>query len=397
MSKVDSDVGSQIISAKPRVSGLLMLFCSLICGTAQAARKVRVGIFQVKPIIFNDSNILSDCPHISVIIPVFNAVATVERSVAGIQAQTCEDIELILVDDGSTDGTGRLLKSLERTDSRIRLITRPHTGIVDALNAGLAVARGDFVARMDADDTCPPERLERQSAALRSDPSIGVVSGRVEFAGDAENSRGFALYVDWLNSVNSSAEIATNRFVESPLAHPSVMFRRELVDQYGGYRQGDFPEDYELWLRWLEAGVTMEKIPETVLFWHDLSGRLTRTDPRYAQSAIFKLKAEFLTRWLVGRNSRHPEVIIWGAGRETRKRAEFLVRRGVRITHYIDIDPRKIGQVIHGRPVLAVEDLPVLGDCFILAYVSRRGAREDTRQRLANRGLKEGVHFMCCA
>lgn len=335
--------------------------------------------------------------QISVILPVYNAVGTVEQSVGSIQAQTCKDIQIILVDDGSTDGTPERLKKLAAKDKRIDLLFISHAGIVAALNAGLAAARGEYIARMDADDTCPPDRLERQAAVLRSDTAVGLVSGRVAFAGDIAESRGFALYVDWLNSVQSAADIVRNQFVESPLPHPSVLFRRRLVETYGGYRQGNFPEDYELWLRWLAAGVKMVKIPETVLSWHDLPGRLTRTDPRYAQSAIFKLKAAYLARWLEGHNVCHPAVVIWGAGRETRKRAEYLVGHGIRITHYIDIDPRKIGQVIHGRPVWAEEEIPEPGTCFILAYVGSRGARDDIRQRLSRRGFQEGQHFICCA
>ena len=87
-------------------------------------------------------------------------------------------------------------------------------------------------------------------------------------------------------------------------------------------------------------------------------------------------------------------MVIWGAGRETRKRAELLVRHGICITHYVDIDPRKIGQTIHGRPVLAEDQLPGPDDAFVVSYVGSRGAREDIRQRLGARGFGEGIHFV---
>ena len=226
---------------------------------------------------------------------------------------------------------------------------------------------------------------------------MGLVACRVEFGGNREAQAGYAAYVDWTNSLLEPEAIALNRFVESPLAHPSVMFRRELVDRFGGYRQGAFPEDYELWLRWLDAGVRMAKLPEVLLTWSDPPGRLSRTDGRYSVRAFYECKLEYLARWLAANNPRHPEVIVWGAGRETRKRAELLVRHGIRIVAYVDIDPRKLGQTIHGRPVLREDDLPAPGRGFVVSCVGSRGARDDIRGRLSGRGDVEGVHFILAA
>ncbi|MCK5803597.1 MAG: glycosyltransferase family 2 protein, partial [Lentisphaeria bacterium] len=105
-------------------------------------------------------------------------------------------------------------------------------------------------------------------------------------------------------------------------------------------------------------------------------------------------KALYLARWLEQNNPHHPDIILWGGGRETRKRAEHLCEHGVRITAYIDVDPRRIGQTIHGRPVLAEEQIPPLGESFIVSYVGSRGARDDIRARLLARGLREGIHFL---
>lgn len=329
--------------------------------------------------------------------PVYNAAATIERAAGCILAQTFSDIEMIVVDDGSTDGTDRVLHSLKRSDARLKVLRIPHTGIVGALNAGLSLIEGDFVARMDADDTCPRDRLQNQVSRLVSDPSVDLVSGHVAFGGDAVSSRGFAVYVDWLNTLRSPMEIALNRFVESPVAHPSVIFRRELIDHYGNYLTGEFPEDYELWLRWLRAGVRMCKVPDTVLTWYDGPTRLTRSDGRYSQQAIYELKARYLSDWLAQNNPHHPQIVVWGAGRETRKRAERLSDHEIDIVAYIDIDPRKIGQVIRGRPVWSEKDLPSPGHIFVVPYVGSRGARADIRCRLESRGYREGLNYVCAA
>lgn len=335
---------------------------------------------------------MSAPPLVSVLLPVRNAAGSIARAVASVQAQAGVGWELVVIDDGSTDGTRDWLRQAAGNDRRIRLLEQPALGLVAALNAGLAASRGGFIARMDADDECHPERLAAQASWLEKRPGIGLVSCLVGFGGDRGANAGYALHVDWLNAVVTPEQIALNRFVESPLAHPSVMFRRELVVRHGGYRDGDFPEDYELWLRWLDAGVAMTKVPRELLTWHDAPERLSRTDPRYDPEAFFRVKAEYLAKHL--RRIGRTEVWIWGAGRPTRKRAAHLVTHGLRITGYIDVDEKKTGKLVGGVPVIPPEALPAPGRVFVLGYVSSRGAREMIRGELALRGYAEGRDFL---
>ena len=200
-------------------------------------------------------------PRVSVVLPVRNGAATVERAIASISAQTLRDWELLVIDDHSADATPQILARVAHEESRLRILRSAAPGLVPALNTGLAAARGDLVARMDADDVAHPERLAAQSALLEAQPELGLVACQVDFGGDATAQAGYALHVAWLNQLITSEDIALNRFVESPLAHPSVMFRRTLAGTLGGYQNGHFPEDYELWLRWLDAGVKMAKVP----------------------------------------------------------------------------------------------------------------------------------------
>lgn len=335
-------------------------------------------------------------PAISVVLPARNAAGTLARALASIRTQTMTDWELILVDDGSADDTRELVHQAVRGDPRIRLLARPAEGIVAALNAGLAAARGEFIARMDADDEALPGRLSAQVALLRASPDLGVASCLVEFGGDRAASAGYALHVDWINQLVTPEQIALNRFVESPLAHPSALFRRELVARHGGYRAGDFPEDYELWLRWMDAGVCIAKVPQTLLRWHDAPARASRTDPRYSPDAFFSLKAPWLARELARIAAGRP-ILVWGAGRPTRKRAAHLEEHGVRITGYIDIDPRKIGRPVGGSRVLSPGEIPPPSRAFVLGYVGTRGARELHRRTLGERGFAEGRDFLMCA
>lgn len=334
---------------------------------------------------------------ISVVMPVRNAAPTLAVAIDSLLRQTDAAWELVAVDDGSTDPSAALLEAYARRDRRIRVIHAPRRGLVAALNAGLSAATGALVARMDADDVCEPERLARQRRHLESRPDVGLVASRVGFGGDPARAAGYARYVGWTNRLLTHEEISLARFVESPLAHPSVMFRRSLVERWGGYADGDFPEDYELWLRWLEAGVRMEKLAESLLVWNDSPTRLSRCDRRYAREAFYRLKARYLARWLALHNPHHPEVILWGAGRITRKRAQHLVDRGITVGAFVDIDPMKIGRRIGGRPVLALDELPSPGTAFVVSYVGSSDAREQIEAGLQAAGYRRGVDYIAAA
>jgi glycosyltransferase involved in cell wall biosynthesis len=302
------------------------------------------------------------------------------------------------VDDGSTDGTSAAVSAVARSEPRLRLIAQPHRGIVAALNTGVGAARAGLIARMDADDEAFPERLAEQFAWLVAHPSVGVVSCLVEYGGDPQANAGYALHVDWINALRTPEEIAVNRFVEAPIAHPTVLFRRELIDRFGGYADGEFPEDYELWLRWLGRGVSIAKVPRPLLRWNDPPARLSRIDPRYAPEAFFRVKAPWIAAE-VARAAQGRAVWIWGAGRPTRRRAAPLAEHGVPIAGYIDIDPKKTTSALGGRglPVIAPAELPSPAAAFVLGYVGNRGARELIHGALTSSGYAVGRDYLPCA
>jgi glycosyltransferase involved in cell wall biosynthesis len=337
-------------------------------------------------------------PSVSIVLPVRNGAATIERALRSVAAQTLQVWEAVVVDDGSTDDTAALLDAPTRSDTRIRVLRQRALGIVAALNAGIEAARAPVVARLDADDEMHPTRLAAQLDALDREPQIGLISCLVEFGGDRGRSAGYALHVDWVNSIVTTDEIRLNRFIESPLAHPSVMFRRDLVDRLGGYRDGPFPEDYELWLRWLDAGVRMAKVPEPLLTWHDSPARLSRTDPRYDPEAFYRMKAHWVAREL-RRVAGSREIWVRGAGRTARRRAAALADEGVPIARFVDVDPRKLTPALggDGPPVVEPGAVPSRDQCFILSYVGRRGARELIRDELLRSGRREGADFLLCA
>ena len=336
-------------------------------------------------------------PRVSVLLPVRDAAAFLGDCLASLAAQTLRELEIVAVDDGSSDGSTEILASAARRDRRLRLIRQERRGLVEALNRGLADCRAPYVARLDADDVAARRRLEMQAAALDADPAIGVVSCRVRHFPSSAVGLGFRIYERWLNGLLSHEEILRERFIESPIPHPSVMARRAVLKAAGGYRDLGWPEDYDLWLRLAEAGVRFAKLPRCLVGWRAHPARLTHTDRRYAVERFLACKAHHLARGpLAGRPP-----VVWGAGQTGRRLAKHLEREGAAPAAFVDIDPKKIGGSLRRRPVLAADELPrllaELDRPLVVTAVSSRGARELIRERLTSWGLTEAEGFWCAA
>ena len=336
-------------------------------------------------------------PLVSFLLPAYNGAATLGPALDSLAEQTERDHEVVVVDDGSTDGTGELLAA--RAGPRLRVVRIDHAGLLPALNRGLAECRGPYVARMDADDVCRPDRLERQLQVAESDRGVGVVGARVEvFSTDGEVAEGFRRYVEWQNSLVSHEEICREIFIESPIAHPSALLRREELIALGGYEERGWAEDYDLWLRYHAAGRRFAKVAAPLLRWREHPGRATRTDGRYSVENFLRAKAHYLARGpLRGRDG----LFVWGAGRTGRRLSKHLTRAGHEPVGFIDIDPGKIGGTVRGVPVVSACELmrrwPSHRRPILLAAVASRGARGLIRDQLADMGLMEERDFLCVA
>lgn len=317
-----------------------------------------------------------------------DACATLGPCLDSLRAQTLRDHEVIVVDDGSVDGTRTLLAERAAADPRVRVVTQDAQGLVAALNRGLAEVRAPLVARLDGDDVAYPRRLELQAAALGRDPSLTVVGSRVNLvAEEGARNDGMRAYVDWQNELLTHEQVARDRFVESPLVHPSVTLRTDALRALSGWRAFDGPEDYDLWLRGFAAGWRFAKLPETLLDWRDRPGRLTRTDARYGEDRFRALKADAL---LAARLGGGRPVVLWGAGPIGKAWSKELRARGVAVAAFVEVDPAKIGQVVHGAPVLGLAGAASVGGRPLhLACVGSAGARARIRAEATRLGLAE--------
>lgn len=180
-------------------------------------------------------------PVVSVLLPVHNGMPWLPDALDSLAAQTLPGVEVIVIDDGSTDGTNALLQH-HRLNPRVVLNTR-RQGLTRSLNRGLARVSAPLVARLDADDTSRPDRLARQVAFLAAHPEVGLLgTGAIEMAGQ----RVVRLVTPPVDDASLRAELIRR----NPFVHSSVMFRRDLVRQVGGYDERiAVAQDYDLWMR----------------------------------------------------------------------------------------------------------------------------------------------------
>lgn len=337
-------------------------------------------------------------PGVSILLPCYDASATLEETLTSLAEQTFTDYEIIAVDDGSKDDTLAKLRSWQAREPRLRLINLPHSGIIAALNAGLDACTAPLVARMDADDRCHPQRLERQAAYLQAHHEIDVLGCQVESFPSEATGRGMRLYLAWQNALLSDADIRRELYVESPLVHPSVMLRRAVVIAAGGYLENGWAEDYDLWLRLAQADVHFARLAEVLYYWRDNPLRLTRTDSRYSVQNFLRAKAHYL---LEGPLARGRAVFLWGAGMIGRRLGRLLLQQRTPLIAYLDIDPAKIGSTRHRLPILDAAQLPELWGKYnqpiVLVAVGTRGARQIIRKRLSGWGFIEGQDWLAVA
>ncbi len=201
-------------------------------------------------------------PFISIIMPVYNAEHFVSQAVESILRQTYSDFEFIIIDDGSTDSTPRILA--QYNDTRIRFIRKNYNeGIINVLNLGIQFAKGRYIARMDADDISLPKRLEKQVAFLEQRKDIAILGTRAIRI----DERG--RFLEYMVSVTSPQHI--QKLLEAgfvPIVHPSVMMRADFIRKLGGYRDGFLHvEDKDLWLRAIENGAKIANLKDTLLLY----------------------------------------------------------------------------------------------------------------------------------
>ncbi len=338
-------------------------------------------------------------PAVSVLMPVYNAAFTLPASIESVLGQTFSDLELICVDDGSTDASARLIEEAGRKDPRVRLIRGRRRGIVAALNRGLRACAGTYVARMDADDIMHEERIEHQLRFFREAGRFDLIGAKVRMISDSGFlSSGVVRYEGWSNSLTEHEDIVREIFVESPLVHPTFFLGKEYYEKLGGYRARPWAEDYDLVLRAYLAGARFGKVPEALLFWRDSAGRLIRNDARCKRGAMFRAKAHYFVKR--GLLEKKRSVVIAGTGPSGREVARLLLCEGVTVACFVDNREGPGGRTVMGIPAFGFPSPAPEGffracaGSYFIVCIGDEAGRRDFERGLQRASLRQGKDFM---
>jgi len=241
-------------------------------------------------------------PLVSVVMSVFNGGAMLSETLDSILSQQGVDLELIVVNDGSTDSTSAILGEYAAKHSRVRLLDQENRGLARSLIRGCAEAKGEFIARQDAGDLSLPSRLIRQSDALCNDRELAFVSCWTEFVGPEKEplylsmGEGSAIKPSWILSEKEKRGV-----IDGPTHHGSVMYRRDTYNRVGGYRKQFFyGQDWDLWYRMGEVGKF--QIVEEILYQARVTPDSITAGNRKKQNKIAELSREALSLRLQGQD-----------------------------------------------------------------------------------------------
>ncbi len=321
--------------------------------------------------------------------PIRQPDAYLAAAVDSVLSQTYSTLELLLVCKAHCPS---LTESLPN-DDRIRLVVRDQPDLISALNTGIREASGAYIARMDADDIALPTRLATQLAFLQQNPSIKIAGAHVQIFNPAgELQAGMRHYQSWLNSISDANDVAQNIFVESPLPHPTFFATADVFRELG-YRDRNWPEDYDFLLRAYLLNYPMANPEPVLLQWREHAQRLTHQSDRYSTHNFIRARA-----WALAQRYPERSILICGLGANAVKLHDALQENGMTISGFIEHDDARRRTSRRSLPVITYSQfLQAPTDDLVVSAVSARGVRTQIRALFTEQGMIEGEDFIIAA
>lgn len=325
-------------------------------------------------------------PEVSIIMPVYNGEMYLGEAIESILNQTYTNFEYLIINDGSTDNSLDIIDKYARKDKRIVAISRENKGLVASLNEGIALAKGKYIARMDADDISLPNRIEQELRYLEENSDVDILGSNIEIIGDVDKERKEG-YIKWFNSSLNETNIEEKFLEGCALSHPSVMIKKQLFAHLK-YRDNYCAEDYDLWMRALKQGFKIRKIEEVLLQYRIHADSKSHTDQRNRRQFFdnVNIKLDYIEGKYI--NSK-VKVVIWGASNGGLIVNQVLKTRGYYETSGF-IDKYKSG-IIEGLNIYKPEQLEDLEFDYI--FIASSPGKEEIISFLKEKGLNVRKDF----
>ncbi len=324
---------------------------------------------------------------ISILIPVKNAEGYFRECLDSILAQTEENWELIIVNDGSTDRSRGIALEYATKDERITVLDNEGTGIIEALRTAYKHCSGELITRMDADDIMPLNKLETLQTSLQKHGTGHVATGLVKYFAADGIKPGYQHYEGWLNDLTRTGSNYSDVYRECVIPSPCWMTYRSDLDNCEAFNPDRYPEDYNLAFRFMQQGLKVIPCNEVLHFWRDHSERTSRNHPHYQDNRFLELK---LNWFLELSHDPAKTLVVWGAASKGKLIARKLIEAEVDF-RWMCNNPNKINKTVYNTLIEDVADIKDIADFQAIILVANKDEQAEIRAQLT----REQAFFFC--
>jgi len=306
---------------------------------------------------------------VSIIIPYKNPLPYFEDCLKSIVNQSHKKLQIILVNDHSTDDSEKLAFKYSIEDSRIKLVNNVGKGIVDALNTGSEIAKGKYITRMDADDIMSENKIEILRTLLEKKKTKHIAVGNVKyFASKKPMGNGYLKYANWLNELTSNKKNFKEIYKECTIPSCSWMMHRSDFENIKGFKNLNYPEDYDFLFRVHYNQIKLTTTKEIIHLWRDHPMRTSRNSKDYQFENFIPLKIKYLIE-----NELKPkdELVLWGSGKKGKLVAKKLIENNCSFT-WISNNPKKIDVEIYQQKIQSTSFLKTEKKKLVICSISSK-------------------------
>jgi glycosyltransferase involved in cell wall biosynthesis len=332
-------------------------------------------------------------PLISILTPFKNTAEFLPECLNSIIAQTYQNWELLIVDDGSTDSSYETVEKFSQKDSRIKLFKNNGVGIIDALRTAYNCSKGELITRMDSDDVMANTKLETMAKQLVDYGKGHIALGLVKYFSDEGISDGYSKYENWLNNLSLTGSNFSDLYKECVIASPCWMVYKTDLDRCDAFNPNRYPEDYDLVFRFYEAKLKCIPSNQILHYWRDYNWRTSRTHEHYAMNYFLDIKMFYFLK--LNFDSSRPLALL-GAGFKGKVIASYLIKANITF-HWICDNPKKIGKKIHEVLLHDYSSIETIQNPQIIVSVANPDAQQQIKELLHSKHLKpmEDYYFFC--